>query len=151
MTVRHVIVPLMLIGMLMRPVVHTQECSDSIPQDVLIEAEFLPADNITAYPSTLIPSLLANATRDIQDSIRAAQVDMMNTLSEEVNIANYYYEDVCPTYDFALPFDSWYFYHSSLQLKCFPLQPLQIKWCRTRYCSLDNTKSFRWWHRCIQE
>ncbi|KAK3588593.1 hypothetical protein CHS0354_001918 [Potamilus streckersoni] len=150
MIVRNVILPL-LIGMLLQPVVHTQECSDTLPQDVLIEAAFLPADNITVYPSALMTSLIANLSRDIQESIRASQADTIFTQSEDANFANYYYEDLCPTYDFLLPFDRWYFYYSSLQMKCFSLQPLRIKWCRTRYCSLESTKIFRWWHRCIQE
>ncbi|KAL3889105.1 hypothetical protein ACJMK2_001460 [Sinanodonta woodiana] len=150
-TLRLPILPLVLIGMLVRSVVHSQQCHESVPQDVLIEIEFLPADNTTTYPSPLVPILMSNASRDVQDAIKATLEENTDMLSDESEIANYYYEDVCPIYDFALPFGAWYFYHTALQMKCFPMQPIYMKWCKTRYCSLDSTKSFKWYHRCIQE
>ncbi len=145
MILQRLIFPLPLIGMLMWPAFVAQECTDEIPEDVLLEAQFLPADNKTSYPETQIPALLAKESSEIQESITASQAltgDKSSLLSDS--------KDTCQRYDYQLPYKSWYFFNSQQQ-KCFSLHPIYIAWCRTRYCRWNIDYKFFWWYRCVQE
>ncbi|KAK3592376.1 hypothetical protein CHS0354_000320 [Potamilus streckersoni] len=142
---QRLIFPLPLIGILMWPALVAQECTDEIPEDVLLDAQFLPADNKTSYPETQIDDILAKESSEIQESIRASQA-----LTDDTSSIPFDSEDTCQRYDYQLPYKLWYFYNFQ-QLRCFSLYPIYIAWCRTRYCRWNYDYQFYWWYRCVQE
>ncbi|KAK3591005.1 hypothetical protein CHS0354_020363 [Potamilus streckersoni] len=125
-------------------------CSDSVPEDAMLDAGFLPADSKFAYPKDEVTKLLTNQSKELQETIREAQKEKVSAQTAALPIFNYYY-DVCPSYKFLLQFQWWYFWDNSNAYKCFSLHPVYITWCQTRYCRLKSTSVFYWWYRCQPE
>ncbi|KAL3859560.1 hypothetical protein ACJMK2_009834 [Sinanodonta woodiana] len=148
MNLRYLVCPLTLI-LLLWPSVYTQGCDPETPEDVLLEAQFLPADNATAYPEFELRFILTNESSAVQDAITAAQSETNDTISDAISLPDYYH-DVCPTYRFPLMYKWWYFFYNNQQLKCFALHPVYITYCKTRYCNLKSN-AFYWWYRCVQQ
>ncbi|KAL3859559.1 hypothetical protein ACJMK2_009775 [Sinanodonta woodiana] len=148
MNLRYLVCPLTFI-LLLWPSVYTQKCDSEIPEDVLLEAQFLPADDTTAYPESQLPDLLAKESSAVQESIKAVQAETMDTISDVIANTDYFY-DVCPTYRYLLSYQWWYFFYNNQQLKCFAIHPVYITYCKTRYCSWNNNV-FYWWNRCVQQ
>ncbi|KAL3859546.1 hypothetical protein ACJMK2_009762 [Sinanodonta woodiana] len=148
MNLRYLVYPLTF-SLLLWPSVTTQRCDSEVPEDALLEASFLPADNRTVYPTAHLPGLLANESNAVQEAIKAAQAETLETISDVISLTDFYY-DVCPTYRFLLSYKWWYFFYNNQQLKCFAIHPVYITWCKTQYCSLSNNV-FYWWNRCVQQ
>ncbi|KAL3859617.1 hypothetical protein ACJMK2_009831 [Sinanodonta woodiana] len=133
---------LAVLGCLVWPVVLAQVCPIAVPENLLHEAEFLPADASTVYPEKTVTELLLRQPAEIQESIRFPQNEATANVSKDV-----YY--VCPFCRYELPRTLWYFYYNNRTMKCFSLQPLYLTSCLTRLCRFFNT--YNSCYRCVHE
>ncbi|KAK3610325.1 hypothetical protein CHS0354_029794 [Potamilus streckersoni] len=147
---RFLVVELALLGLHVWPAMTAQECTDAVPDDVLLEADFFPANAVTYYPERILTDLLSRQPAVIQESIRSSQNETEATIRENF-ILNEYYYDVCPSYSFVLPRKWWFFFFDNNAIKCFSLQPIYLSSCKTHYCSWNSIYKYYWWYQCVPE